>query len=43
MDAAPKDANAPEPKPKALDAPAVGDGMAGDVKGIVLKGFAFPP
>ncbi len=38
---APKDAKAPEPSPKALDAPAVGDGIA--VGGeIALKGFGFP-
>ena len=39
---APNDANAPEPKPKALDAPTVGDGMAGDASGMELKGLVFP-
>ena len=37
----PNDANAPDPKPNALDAPAVGDGIA--VEGeIALKGLDFP-
>lgn len=39
---APKEANAPEPRPKALDAPAVGDETAGDASGMALKGFDFP-
>jgi hypothetical protein len=33
----PNDANAPDPKPKALDAPVVGDTR--DVVGGALKGF----
>lgn len=38
----PKDANAPEPRPKALDAPVVGDARApGVVMG--LKGLDLPP
>lgn len=38
---APNEANAPEPNPKALDAPAVGEGIA--VEGeMVLKGFFVP-
>ena len=43
LDGAPKDANAPEPRPKALDAPTVGDGMAGDASGMELNGLDFPP
>lgn len=39
--AAPNEANAPEPKPKALEAPAVGEGIA-VVGGIELKGFLVP-
>lgn len=42
MDGAPKDAKAPEPRPKALDAPTVGDDMAGDANGMELKGLDFP-
>lgn len=37
---APNEANAPEPRPKALDAPAVGEGIAAGV--AVLKGFLLP-
>jgi hypothetical protein len=42
LDGAPNDANAPEPRLNAWDAPAVGDGMAGDVRGIELNGLTFP-
>ncbi len=34
----PKEANAPDPKPNALDAPAVGDEMEDADGGIALKG-----
>jgi hypothetical protein len=39
---APKDANAPEPKPNALDAPIVGEGAISAGEDIVLKGLDFP-
>lgn len=36
----PNDANAPDPKPKALDAPPVGE--TNPLPGVALKGFALP-
>lgn len=43
LEDAPNEANAPEPKPKAVEAPAVGDDTAaGDANGMALKGFDFP-
>ena len=39
----PKDANAPEPRPKAEDAPVVGEATLVVVKGaMALKGLGFP-
>jgi len=38
----PKDANAPEPRPNALDAPAVGEAMEVTEGDAVLKGFLVP-
>ncbi len=38
----PNDANAPEPSPNALDAPAVGEGTTFVGGDIALKGFDFP-
>jgi len=38
----PNDAKAPDPKPNALDAPAVGEGMAVVEGEIALNGFVFP-
>ncbi len=40
--AEPKDANAPEPRPNALDAPAVGEARLPPGVVIELKGFVFP-
>ena len=42
LEDAPKEANAPEPKPKALDAPAAGEDTTGVANGMALKGFDFP-
>jgi hypothetical protein len=39
---APKDANAPEPSPNALDAPVVGEGTTVVGEDIALKGLDFP-
>ena len=42
--AEPKEANAPEPKPKAVDAPEVGDAMLPVANGgMALKGLDLPP
>ncbi len=38
----PKEAKAPDPNPNALDAPAVGDGIAAVGEDMALKGFALP-
>ena len=40
---APNDAKAPLPKPKAEEAPTVGDGMAGEARGMELNGLPFEP
>jgi hypothetical protein len=41
--AEPNEAKAPEPRPNALEAPAVGDDMPAVGEGSALKGFDFPP